>query len=272
MKFDLSCYHLDDEYSFSPVEVPTSVEERTLIEQVDQVFLHSPGLLEKKGGINPQTELIPNGVDYEAYAAPGPIPPDLASIPRPWIGYSGYVKQQLDWPLLLHLVEMHRDWQFVFAGCVKKDAVTSQAVRAISAFPNAHFLGEKPVWELAASPQHFDVCIMPYRLDDYTKYIYPLKLHEYLAAGRPVVGARIRSLEDFADWIRLPTTREEWSAALADALRPEASSPELRTARQSVSRQYDWWILVEKIARILASRIGMEASQQIPHVRNNRAH
>ena len=56
--------------------------------------------------------------------------------------------------------------------------------------PNVHFLGAKTPEELVGYPAHFDACIMPYRMDDYTKYIYPLKLHEYLASGRPVVASR----------------------------------------------------------------------------------
>ena len=60
-----------------------------------------------------------------------------------------------------------------------------------------HFLGGKPSKSLGAYPQHFDVCLMPYVIDDYTRYVYPLKMHEYLAGGRPVVSSPIRSVEDF---------------------------------------------------------------------------
>src|ERR1700688_2970136 len=75
--FDLSCYHIDDEYGFSPVELPLSDAERRMILAADQVFLHSLGLLEKKGRINPHTMFVPNGVDYQAYSRQVPEPLDL---------------------------------------------------------------------------------------------------------------------------------------------------------------------------------------------------
>ena len=66
--FDLSCYHNDDEYSFSQAEVEVDPMEKALIARVDQVFIHSPGLIERKGAINPHTAFSPNGVDFKAYS------------------------------------------------------------------------------------------------------------------------------------------------------------------------------------------------------------
>src|ERR1044071_3115102 len=91
---DLSCYHIDDEYSFAQVDVPPDPEEMALIGKVDQVFIHSPGLLERKGKLNPKTQFIPNGVDYDAYAKLAPEPEDLVDIPRPRVGYTGWIKRQ----------------------------------------------------------------------------------------------------------------------------------------------------------------------------------
>jgi len=70
-----------------------------------------------------------------------------------------------------------------------------------------HFLGGKPTQSLGAYPQHFDVCLMPYVIDDYTRYVYPLKMHEYLAGGKPVVSSPIRSVEDFKHVIALARNR-----------------------------------------------------------------
>ena len=95
----------------------------------------------------------------------------------------------------------------------------------LSSLPNVHFLGEKPVNELPAYTQHLDVCTMCYVINDYTKFIYPLKLHEYLAAGRPVVATPMRSLQQFAAVIELATTEDEWSHALEQSLSAEGESP-----------------------------------------------
>jgi glycosyltransferase involved in cell wall biosynthesis len=81
----------------------------------------------------------------------------------------------------------------------------------------------------------------------YTKFIYPMKLHEYLATGRPVVGTPIRSLMDFGHVVRLASTPAEWSAAIVDAL----AHPEVgRAERQATAGAHDWTVLAARIAKV----------------------
>jgi glycosyltransferase involved in cell wall biosynthesis len=253
---DASCYHVDDEYNFEDAEAPVSEEEARLLRRVDQVFIHSPGLLEKKGKFNPHTLVIPNGVDYERYAQLAVEPSDLAPISHPRIGYTGWIKKQLDWSLIVSLAVKHPGWSFVFTGDRKPHPEIEASLRELEQLPNVYFLGAKTVAELATYPQHFDVCIMPYQVNTYTDYIYPLKLHEYLASGRPVVGAPIRSLKAFSAFVALPESIDAWSTALHEALRPQSNSPERRTARQAVAQEHDWDVLVARIAIKLAGSLG----------------
>ncbi|SRR5579884_375179 len=253
---NLSCYHIDDEYTFSDVEKPIDESEAKLISRVDQVFIHSPGLKKKKGHLNPYTLFVPNGVDYLAYATPCAEPADLKQIPHPRIGYTGVLKKQLNWELLQYLTRTHPEWSFIFVGPVASHPEIVGIIEKLSNQANVHFLGAKSVQDLAAYPQHFDVCLMPYEKNDYTNYIYPLKLHEYLASGRPVVGTEILSLHDFRDLIALVDTPEEWSNAIQEALNPMAVLREKVEARLSVARKHDWESLVENIARALSERLG----------------
>jgi glycosyltransferase involved in cell wall biosynthesis len=252
---DLSVYHVDDEYSFSPVEVEISAAERKLLTSVDQVFVHSPGLMEKKGLFNPNTEFVPNGVSYAAFASPAPEPDDLRVIPRPRIGYVGWIKRMLDCDLLLQLMSAHPQWSFVLVGPQSPHPSMADALRQMSGRQNAYFLGGKPTECLGAYPQHFDVCTMPYRLDDYTKYIYPLKLHEYLASGQPVVSTPIRSIEEFGHVVNLATGPQEWSRAIERALSPEENSDIRRAERQRIAREYDWDALVRRVANAISARL-----------------
>ena len=258
-RWHLVCYHIDDEYSFSEVEAPLNDQELQLIRRADQVIVHSPALFERKGHLSPRTAMMPNGVDYAAYSRLAPDPDDLAPIPHPRIGYTGTIKRQLNWDLLLTLVARHPEWSFVFVGPVNPHPDIDVAIKEMARRPNVHFLGFKTVEKLSAYPQHFDTCIMPYLANDYTKYIYPLKLHEYLASGTPVVGTRIRSLEDFAHLVELASTPEEWSRAIAATLAPAAISPERRFARQEVARRNDWGTLVGSLARMIAQRLDQES-------------
>lgn len=249
---DLSCYHIDDEYSFAEVELPGDALETELMLHVDQVFIHSKGLLEKKGSINRNTAFIPNGVDFDAYSRPAVEPHDMAGIPRPRLGYTGRIKKQLDWPLILELTRRFPHYSFVFVGPVVPHPDYDDYLEEFSRRPNVHMLGAKPTAKLAVYPQHFDVCLMPYQRNDYTKYIYPLKLHEYLAGGAPVVGTNIRSLQEFAEVVALPDSLDEWCDAIERALWPEANTLRRRAERQAAARPYDWQRLVQAIAVILA--------------------
>jgi glycosyltransferase involved in cell wall biosynthesis len=255
---DFSAYYVSDEYSFSATEVPVPAAERDLLKSAGLVLLTSPALIEKRGSFNPNTEFIPMGVDFHKFANPLPDPDDLLTIPHPRVGYVGHLKNVLDWPLLLELSIAHPKWSFVFVGPKRPHPEIDDLVKQMDERPNVHFLGGKPTEMLGAYPQPFDVCLMPYRLDDYTKYVYPLKMHEYLASGTPVVSSRIRSVEDFRHVISLAGSREEWSNAIELALSAEQNTDDLRAERQSVAFQFDWEPLAHKVARAVARGVQIE--------------
>jgi glycosyltransferase involved in cell wall biosynthesis len=267
MECDLSCYHIDDEYTFSVREKPIDTREARLISRVDQVFIHSPALLEKKGTLNPHTLFVPNGVDYQAYATQQREPADLKPIPYPRIGYTGIIKKQLDLALLIALAERHRQWSFVLVGPQGNLGDHAPLLQQLSQLPNVYLLGGKSVTALPAYVQHMDVCMLCYEMNDYTQFIYPLKLHEYLASGRPVVGSPLRSLQEFGHAIRLARTPDEWSHALNDMLAPPATSAAQVEARRSIAQRYDWNTLVQLIARTWCDRLGpayLERFERIP--------
>jgi glycosyltransferase involved in cell wall biosynthesis len=260
---DLSCYHIDDEYTFSTTELPLQADEERLIRRVDQVFIHSAALLEKKGHLNPNTVHVPNGVEYGAYATPQPEPADIRDIPHPRIGYTGMIKLQMDFPLLIALARHHSRWSFVFVGPLHNVTGQESLVAELAGLPNVHMIGERRVADLPAYVQHFDACILCYVVNDYTKFIYPLKLHEYLASGRPVVGSPIRTLQDFKHVITLASGPDEWSRALSAALEPPAQSAESARARQEVAREFDWGKHAAVVARTFCERLGVSFKECI---------
>jgi len=160
----------------------------------------------------------------------------------------------LNWPLLLELTAAHPDWSFVFVGERKGSHNIEELLDQMAQRPNVHFLGGKPTEGLGAYPQHLDVCIMPYRLDDYTKYIYPLKLHEYLAGGRPVVSTPICSVIAFSDVLATASSPEDWSKAIQNALSESENTPEKVAQRQKIAQQHDWDVLAERVAQVILAR------------------
>ena len=257
--YDLALYHIDDEYSFSKNPERVGAQEARVLSKVDQIFAISPLLIERKSGINSNIEFAPEGVDFALYANRIAEPADLAPIPRPRVGYTGYLKRQLDWALLETLARAHPEWSFVFVGPRGTLPPPADGIfDRLASLKNVHMLGGKSVTDLAAYPQHFDVCTMPYTVDGYTNNIYPLKLHEYLASGQPVVGSPIRSLKDFTHVIALASTKDEWSAALADALRPALHAPDAAARRQDIARRNDWSELIHGIVETICRRLGPE--------------
>jgi glycosyltransferase involved in cell wall biosynthesis len=256
VKHDLSMYHINDEYSFARVQQPISDDERVLMANVDEVFIHSPAVMKRKGALCSSATLTPNGVDYDAFATIRPIPEDLAAIPGPRIGYSGFLKVQLDWDLLHDIAQQNPQWSFVFVGKALDQPGLAAALARLKALGNVYFLGGKSSSELAAYPQHFDVCMLPYCVDDYTKYIDPLKLSEYMASGRPSVGTPILPLEEVSNLVALAGTPAEWRRAISAALLPGANAREERAKRQSWAKSRTWDALVDTILMRVEHHLG----------------
>ncbi len=245
---DLTCYHIDDEYSFSVNDQPNDPNEVALIESVDLVVIHSRKLLEKKGGINPNTMHVPNGVDFAAYQSPAPEPEDMASIPRPRMGYVGVVKSQLDLGLLLQLSVEKPEWSFVLVGPIGYLGNKANILDLLAERPNVHILGNRQLHELPAYMQAMDVCMMCYDVCDYTNNIYPLKLNEYLATGRPVVSSPIDSVLELDHVVRIAESPQQWVIALEEAMQEDRNRPVDIESRQQQASLHDWDALVQKIA------------------------
>jgi len=247
---DWSVYHIYDEYSHSEVEQPLDSAEDRLIRAVDQVITVSPMMFARKASLNPNRVLLTNGVDYEAFAQTVAEPPDLRNIPRPRIGYAGVVKRQLDWDLISALVARHPDWSFVFAGARAPHHDIAVTLDRLAKMPNVTFLGMKAVDELASYPQHFDVCVMPYRENDYSKYIYPLKLHEYLASGRPVVSIPLPALAGLERHVTVARGPDDWERAIQRSL-ADSSNARGRAERQAEAHRHDWSTIADEIASLI---------------------
>lgn len=245
---DFSCYHIDDEYTFSEVDMPNSARETQLLGRVDQVIVHSRALFEKKGRINPRTALIHNGVDFKHFSEPHAEPLDMVRIPHPRIGYAGVIKKQLDLALLVRLARGLPQRSFVLVGPIMNVSGKEAELAELRQLPNVFLLGVKPADALPQYIQHFDVCLMCYEVNDYTKYIYPLKINEYLASGRPVVSSPIDAVKEYRDIVAIASSDAEYVDAIEKGLCDEARAAGAVAARQRVAQANDWDVLVANIA------------------------
>jgi UDP-galactopyranose mutase len=138
---------------------------------------------------------FPSSIDHEHFlrartALAGPDGADLqAAIPHPRLGYFGVIDERMDLDLLAAVAEARPDWQLILLGPVVKIDPAS-----LPRLPNLHFLGMKTYQELPAWLAGWDVALMPFALNESTRFISPTKTPEYLAGGRPVVSTPIRDV------------------------------------------------------------------------------
>jgi len=254
----LVCYHAYDEYTFSEIDLPISTAESELIKKSDVVLMHSKTLCEKKGKLNPETYYIPNGVDFDHYRRISEesniILKEFDSIPRPRIGYVGYIKSQLDLALLLGIARKRKDWSIVLVGPVNTNHLEIQeTVQLLRQENNVHFLGGKRPEDLPKYINKLDVCLMCYRKTAYTKYIYPLKLHEYLACGKPIVATCLDNLREFEEVLYFADGLEDWIEKIEKAYTD--STTELEVRRIGVAKENSWEARIEAIRSILESKL-----------------
>ena len=166
-------------------------EEERLLTKAKVVFTTSTTLMEMCSKFNDHVYNFPNVVDIDFFGKAlenAPIPVDLASIPKPRIGYVGALSDyKVDFPLLLDVAEQRPDWHFVLIG-EEAEGQDNSIVRQLRQMPNVHLLGHRSYQTLPDYLRGFDVGLLPTLINDYTRAMFPMKYFEYLAAGVPVVS------------------------------------------------------------------------------------
>jgi glycosyltransferase involved in cell wall biosynthesis len=226
-------YCVDDFAHFTGYDADRVLaDEADLARRCDLVVTTSRTLQESKKHLNSNTVLVPHGVDYDHFAHAWreelPQPDDLADIPRPRLGFFGLIRDWVDVALLAEVAEKKSDWHFVLIGDATFD------ISAYRRMPNMHFLGRKPYADLPAYCRHFDVGLIPFKVNELTRAVNPIKLREYLAAALPVISTPMPEVELYSHLIEIAQGCEDFQAACARALElsPQARS-ELALAMQA---------------------------------------
>lgn len=255
----LTCYYNYDEFADfvhnSRIKGLVRQFDDRLTSRVDVVFATSRAQYGRRKAINPNTHFVPNGVDFElfnqALAPDLPLPADIADVPTPIIGFAGWMGYHMNVGLLRKVADAYPHCSLVLVG---PDELPSTAEKeGLLTRSNVHFLGQKDRQELPGYLRMFDTAIMPYSLDGHILSSYPLKLHEYLAAGRDIVSVALPELRPYHHVLRIAETHEEFlrhiGAALAD------DSAEQIEARVAVARENTWDQRVTQIYRILQQHL-----------------
>ena len=163
--------------------------ERELISTADLVFTGGYSLYEAKKDLHSNVYPFPSSVDRAHFAqarAMDAAPDDQSSLPKPRFGFYGVIDERMDLELIGRLADAHPEWSIVMVGPVVKIDPAELPQRA-----NIHYLGGKKYEELPVYLGGWDVALMPFAINESTKFISPTKTPEYLAGGRPVVSTPI---------------------------------------------------------------------------------
>ncbi|MFQ5424224.1 MAG: glycosyltransferase [Phycisphaerae bacterium] len=262
-QFDEECvvYYCVDEFSeFSGYDRNAILAaEQRLADRTDLIITTSQALYESKRSLNRHVELVTHGVDYDHFAGAlsddVSMPDDLAGLPKPILGFWGLIHDWVDFELLATLARARPAWSIVLIGAVAVDRGT------LSRLPNVHCLGRRAYADLPAYAHGFDVGLIPFRLNDLTRAVNPIKLREYLAAGLPVVSTALPEVRRYADWVHVAENPDQFVAACDTAVRQ--ANPRKAAARRAAMRSETWESKVTEVARHL-SRLQADATTRSP--------
>lgn len=250
----LVVYHVVDEFAaFSDASPHVAELEARLLARADLVIAASERLWEAKRRGNPRTVLVRHGVDWAHFARacePGPIPADLARLPRPVLGFFGLVADWIDLALVRRVADAFPRASVALVGQV----ATSTA--ALEGAPNVHLLGRRAYADLPAYCRGFEVALTPFVRNELALSANPLKAREYVAAGLPNVCTDLPELRAIPG-CTVAADAEAFVAEIGRVLR-EGGGPD--RARSERIRGESWASRLEEIrAHVAAVEAGGRA-------------
>lgn len=251
----LAVYYCIDHYAGLPSVDAAAVQamDDELTRRADMVFACSPQLVATKSKTRPDVIFSPHGVDAELFGAARlestPLPSLNAEIRHPVIGCWGLIDSRINFNILTRIAESHPEWTLVLLGHVQSE----RHVADLRTLPNVRLPGVVPYHILPSWAKMFDVCIMPYTQDPLIMQSNPLKLREYLAAGKPIVSVPVPEVERFGNVISIASSPEAFVAAIEAALRDD--TPDQCAARQHAVQSLTWDARVEEILAALRTRV-----------------
>lgn len=190
-------------------------QEKFLLGNADIVFTGGKSLFDSKRKLHNNVFCFPSSVDqiHFAKALNGvAIPKDIINIPSPIIGYFGVIDERINLELIRQSAERLPKVSFVMIGPLAK--IENHELPHL---PNIHYLGMKSYHELPAYLKAFDIAMMPFALNDATKYISPTKTLEYMAAGKPIISTRIKDVErDYDHCVRIVDDTNDFCEAILE--------------------------------------------------------
>jgi glycosyltransferase involved in cell wall biosynthesis len=227
---------------------------RRMLQAADVVFASSEAILREIAPIRTQdVYLVENGVPYDRFqqALSQALPPDIARIPEPRVGYIGRINRKVDLAVLGAIAKARPDWSVVLMGPLTGWSQAHQAAfDEFRRLPNAYYLPGRDPAQVPVYMKALDVGLMTYVLEDtWTPYGFPLKMFEYFSLGKPVVSADLPSIRKYAPLVKIVNEPHAWVPAIEQALQDR--DPAAARQRQDLARQNDWMARRDLVLRVI---------------------
>lgn len=264
LREDVLVYQVSDKYDANHMDHATKGDlirsmHDELLERADIVYYSGRKLFEEATAHREKSHMLEQAVDFEHFAsttaAEHTPPPDIASIPRPCLGYFGQVDSWLiDQKLVRYVTEKRPEWSWVFIGLKARPL-------EVESLPNVHHLGSKNYYDLPDYASHFDVCVLPWVTDnEFVNYGSAIKVREYLATGKPVVITPLYEYEPFDGPLRIARSHDHFIELVESAIADR--DLDARAHRQSLVRDKTWDVRTEQVSDQIEAILAARSSEQ----------
>lgn len=252
----LVVYYCIDNFSVSsgPAKKIKASEKR-LFRRADLIFVTSKALHDRAAECGKKVHIFPFAVDMpvfeKARAGSTDVPPEMAAMKGPKIGYVGGVHKWIDQELVAAAAHANPGHSFIFVGPIQTD------ISLLAGLKNVHFLGNKKHEEVPLFIKEFDACLIPYLITDYTKNVYPTKMNEYLAMGKAVISTALPEVIDFnkeyGQAIYIARDRADFNRFIAAAVKDRADISVNK--RIEIAKNNSWEKRIEDMSGLIREEI-----------------
>lgn len=243
-------YHPVDEYTLTAqgqLRPHASYHEKWMFKECDIVFTLSEGLAKTKASFHHNIHCLGQGVSFDLFSqSTDPeidIPEEILKIPSPRLGLVGNIRDWIDFPLINAVLQLLPDWSVIFIGPL--DPSAGAALESLRQYPNFFLLGPKPFQDLPRWLAGLDIGIIPYLQSEFTRFINPTKLYEYLAAGLPVVMTHVGDYQSVKGCLWIAGSVEEFVNSLREAFL--ANSLAQKETRFQLAKAHSWENLAKQV-------------------------
>jgi UDP-galactopyranose mutase len=231
---------MDELASFKNPPKQLLQRETALLNLADLVFAGGPSLYEAKRTRHHSVHCFPSSVDVAHFGQAldrAASHAAQAAIAHPRLGFYGVIDERFDTGLVAAMAQAHPEWQIVLAGPVVKIEQ-----HQLPQGPNIHYLGQQPYEALPQLLAGWDVCLLPFALNEATRFISPTKVLEYMAAELPIVSTPIADVATpYGSVVAIADGPQEFIAACAAALALEPAQREaLAAAMREIVATTSW--------------------------------